>query len=460
MRDHRDLERHGWAQRWQLAIFCAGIWLHAAHSLLVATTMPAAITEIGGADLVAWVFTLYQIGSILAGAVTGRCVLRYGIRPVLVLAACLYAIGCVLCAMAPNMRLLLGGRLLQGCGGGTMVALAYVALERLFPSRLMPRLIAVFSVIWSGAAFCGPLIGGLFAAAGLWRFAFWSFAAQAVLLALAATLSIKPSEPRPADKSAAPVPIGRLFLLASVIVAIGLIGAKPATFSAALLAFAAGLLLWWFLRLDARSAGSRLLPSHSFNPRGTLGAGMIAVAATSIATMSFLVYGPFLLTILHGIDALTAGYLIAAESLAWAAAAVLIAKAKPAAEPWLIRTGSLMILAGLAGFALTVPMGSLWGVLLCAILQGAGYGTMWSFIVRRVIEAAPDHERPLAAAVLPTIQQVGFAIGASACGIVANLTGFQDGIAPTAIAHAAFWLFAAFLPIGLIAAMAAWRAAR
>jgi len=35
------------------------------------------------------------------------------------------------------------------------------------------------------SAFCGPLIGGSFASVGLWRFAFWVFALQALVLIIA-----------------------------------------------------------------------------------------------------------------------------------------------------------------------------------------------------------------------------------------------------------------------------------
>ena len=39
--------------------------------MLAATTLPGAVNEFGGANLIAWAFTLYQLGSITAAAGTG-----------------------------------------------------------------------------------------------------------------------------------------------------------------------------------------------------------------------------------------------------------------------------------------------------------------------------------------------------------------------------------------------------
>ena len=81
------------------------------------------------------------------------------------------------------MLVLLGGRTVQGIGGGALVALVFIAQDRFFPNRLVLRIVACLSVVWMASALCGPLIGGAFATAGLWRLAFWSFAVLSLLLA-------------------------------------------------------------------------------------------------------------------------------------------------------------------------------------------------------------------------------------------------------------------------------------
>ena len=84
--------------------------------------------------------------------------------------------------VSPDMPMMLAGRLAQGLGGGSLVALAFVGVVRLFPIALVPRAMAALSLVWGVSAFCGPLVGGIFAELGQWRGAFFFFAAQSVFL--------------------------------------------------------------------------------------------------------------------------------------------------------------------------------------------------------------------------------------------------------------------------------------
>ena len=85
---------------------------------------------------------------------------------------------------------MLVGRLVQGLGGGAMLALSYVGVSLLFPERLWTRVLAIVSGVWGVSSLVGPLVGGVFASAGLWRGAFWAFAAQALLLVVLTPLLV------------------------------------------------------------------------------------------------------------------------------------------------------------------------------------------------------------------------------------------------------------------------------
>src|SRR5262245_21277769 len=167
-----SVEATGWREIWLpgqrlgLALLSLGVWLHAANSMLAATTMPRAIHDIGGASLLSWTFMLYQLGSIVAGTAAGVLSTRFGLIRAFRLATALYGIGCAICALAPFMSTLLIGRTAQGFGGGALLGLSYVAINRWFPPRLTSRLIGFISAIWSMSALCGPLVGGAFASVG------------------------------------------------------------------------------------------------------------------------------------------------------------------------------------------------------------------------------------------------------------------------------------------------------
>ena len=95
------------------------------------------------------------------------------------------------------MPVLLVGRLMEGIGGGGLMALAFVAVGKLFPPRLTARALAVVSTLWGVSALLGPLTGGLFVAYADWRWGLWAFAAQAAALAVWIALVLR-REPRPA----------------------------------------------------------------------------------------------------------------------------------------------------------------------------------------------------------------------------------------------------------------------
>ena len=86
--------------------------------------VPAIVADIGGVAYVAWTITLYQIGAIVGGYGDRTAVRapRHRARPSA--AALLYGVGCVAAALAPDMAVLLAARLVQGLGGGTLLAWA------------------------------------------------------------------------------------------------------------------------------------------------------------------------------------------------------------------------------------------------------------------------------------------------------------------------------------------------
>jgi MFS family permease len=95
-------------------------------------------------------------------------------------------------------------------------------------------------------------------------------------------------------------------------------------------------------------------------------------------------------------------------------------------------------------------------VVLCALLQGMGLGLCWPSIVHRMTRFSDEAERPLAVTSPETMQRIGYAVGAAAVGIAANLSGLADGISIAAVKATAFWVFAAFVPVLILALVCAW----
>lgn len=372
-------------------------------------------------------------------------------------AAAVYMLGCVASALAPDMGVMLGGRLVQGLGGGAMLALSYVGVSQLFPPQLWPRVLAIVAGVWGVSSLVGPLVGGAFASAGFWRGAFWAFAGQAAVLVAAAPL-LAGTGSRGNDRATA-LPTRQLVALTLGVLAIAAAGVQRAPWAMAACTAAGVAALVLTLRLE-RHAPERLFPPSPLSLGVPWGPGYVAILGLTMGTVSFTVYGPLLMMRLHGVTPLVAGLLVATESVAWTLAAIATANASPGREPALIRGGTTLIAVAVAGLAWTMPRGPVWGLGLWTALQGTGFGVCWAFLLRRIVAGVPEGDGERASAAVPTVQMISYALGAALCGMVANVLGLHDGVPLATVRGVGFWVFAAFVPLAALATASAWHMAR
>ena len=337
-----------------------------------------------------------------------------------------------------------------------LLALTYIAVNRIFPAELMPRVLALISAIWSISAFCGPLIGGTFSTYGHWRFAYWAFALQAVIFLLGAPFVITNSR-KPKSDSPLTFPGIRLAIMSSAIIIVAIAGTTADALMSPVFCLAGIALVWIFLIVDRSTRHVRMFPKAALTIGSKTSLGLFMTCTAAASTMSFLVYGPVLLEVLHGLSPLASGYVIALEAVAWGLLAIVFSGAGAVLERKLIRIGTATVTLAVLVFSLTMPDGPLWAIVLCGLAQGAGFGMMWSFVMRRIIRSVPDEEQDTASSAIPATQQIAFALGAAVAGIVANMAGFAAGLTIETARAAAFWVFAAFLPLALIANVAAWK---
>ncbi len=447
----RDLVEDGRLPKF--ALICAGTWLTAADELMTATIMPSVARDIGGYAWFGWAVATFLLGSILGGASAGRLSVRFGLRPALAIGGGAYALGCAASALAPAIGWFLLGRLLQGLGGGWVVGLCYVAVTALFPQTVWARVFSALSGVWGAATLVSPLIGGLFAEAGIWRGAFWLFAAQGLGFIAAAWVMVGTplrAEQAPAGRP----PYVQVLALTVSVVAIGAAGLWPTGQEAAISAAVGLVVFGLFLWLD-RSSPSRLLPRSASDPRTAAGAGLLMIFALQASTIAFSVYGSQLLQTLRHARPILAGYILGGSAFAWTAGALGVAGRR--ADRLFIRLGAVIITLALVGLALSVPHGGLPLIAFCVMAQGGGFGLAWSFTAARVVANVPESERAFASSSMPTAQLIGAVVGAAAAGAIANLLGFANGVTIARASLAGFWLFASFIPLALIGCLAAWR---
>ncbi|MBM3225227.1 MAG: MFS transporter [Candidatus Tectomicrobia bacterium] len=195
------------------------VGIHAIDVFIIATVLPSVVEEIGGAAFYAWSTMLYVVASILGAAGGGLARARWDVRRSYTLGTVLFLVGSLGCALASSMAWLLLARGLQGLGGGMLMALSYGMVGELYPESLRPRMFSLISGMWGAAALLGPSIGGIFAALGWWRGAFWSALPVIGGLAALAWLTL-PATTHPRLPTAGRPPWQRLTLLGLGVLAV------------------------------------------------------------------------------------------------------------------------------------------------------------------------------------------------------------------------------------------------
>lgn len=436
-----------------------GVMLHAINIFIATTILPSVVRDIGGIDYYAWNTTLFVAASILGSALSARLLGRAGPRGAYFIATLLFAAGTLVCAVAPSMPMLLGGRLVQGLGGGFLFALSYAMIRLVFAESLWPRAMALVSGMWGVATLLGPAVGGVFAELELWRAAFWSLMPLAALFAVLA-LSVLPRRSQDAVERS-PLPLTQLVLLTLAVLAVSL-----ASVSAQVVWNLAGLVLAAVLTAlligTERRARQRLLPVGALGLSSGLTVLYATMALLAIAFTGGEIFVPLLFQVLHQQSPLAAGYLAALMAAGWTLGSLTGAGASGRGVDHAIIAGPLLGLLGLGMLALLMGVesdGGGWALTpICVALLsiGLGVGLAWPHLLTRVLQMAPADEQPLAAASITTVQLFATALGAALAGMVGNLAGLLEPGGVRGAVQASDWLFGVFAlapALGVLTAM-------
>jgi predicted MFS family arabinose efflux permease len=382
-----------------------------------------------------------------------------GVRGTYCAGVTVFGVGSLLCSVAPTMEWIVAGRLVQGFGGGFEAAVAYVIVRHTLPEPVWPRAIALVSGMWSVSVLMGPLVGGLFARWGDWRGAFVLVAAIAAFLVVGALVVLRPAAQN-RKQSPSRVPAARVALICLAIGSTSVASTAATPIAEAALIVLSILALALMLRLN-HDAATPLLPRDSFLVHTPTGAGLWLVLLLCITYSPLQLYVPIFLQRLHGFDPLAAGYAVATASMGWTAASLATAGAVGLWRDRLTLAGPVTMGIGLMGIALLMPAPTSFGLYIAIALVGVGIGQCWPLVAHRVMSGARPGDETVAASSVPTVQQMGFALGAALAGLAANASGLGRETVAGNMAEAAFWLPASFVAPAAFACLAgAWLVVR
>ena len=435
-----------------------GVALHAVNMFIVATILPSVVRDIGGLSYYSWNMTLFVMASILSSALSPHLLAAYGPRRAFQLAITVFSAGTVLCALAPDIGWMLVGRTLQGMGGGALLGLSYSSVRIVFPERLWPRTMALLSSMWGVATLLGPAVGGMFAQAGLWRWAFWSVIVLAA--GLAAVVQTQLGRRSSLPQQARGVPFVQLGLMVLAVLAVSVASLSPLAWKN-LLGVAAGCVLTLAIVAVDKRGRTRLMPDGAYE-LARMGAVYACIALLSLVITSE-IFVPYFLQVLHGHGPLAAGYLASLISIGWTTGTVSSAGRTGGIIPGILRTGPIVTAASITalGLLLTVgfpgPLASAGALALPLFGIGLGIGMCWPHLLTHIYKVAPSGQENMASSAIITVQLYAVAFGSALGGMIANAAGFSDPGGVEGAGRAAWMLLVSFsLPPALAAYYVIW----
>ncbi|GAB2593996.1 MFS transporter [Streptomyces capparidis] len=385
--------------------------------------------EVSDANL-AWIVNAYALafgGLLLLG---GRAGDLFGRRRMFQAGIAVFTLASLLGGLAPNERLLIGARVLQGVGAALAAPSALALITTTFPAgRPRNAAMGVYAAMGGIGATVGLLLGGALTDVLDWRWVFFvNIPVGLVVLAGTRTLVEADRHPGRLDIPGAVCGTGGLLALVHGITRGGehgwTDGLTLASFAAA------AVLLPAFLVIQART-GHPMMPLRLFRDRTRSGsyATMLFIGAGMFATFYFLTLH---MQLILEYSAVRTGFAYLPFSVGMGVAAGVSSKLVARLAPRVIAApGLLVAAAGMFWFSALEPDSSYTGHLMPAMFVTAlGLGMSFVPMTLGAVSGVRHEDSGIASALLNTAQQVGGALGLAVMSTIS--TSAADGKLPDA----------------------------
>jgi EmrB/QacA subfamily drug resistance transporter len=439
--------------RWVLAATALGSGMAFLDGTVVNVALPAMGEDLD-ADMAGlqWIINGYMLLLASLILISGSLGDRLGRRRIFVVGVIWFAAASAICAIAPNLEVMIAGRVLQGIGGALLTPGSLAILQTTFEHSDRGKAVGAWSGLTAVAAAIGPFVGGGLVDSGSWRLIFLIN----LPLALVTVLITLRHVPETRDETAT----GRLDLQGAVLATVGLAGLTFGLISAGergfgdalvlvTLAIGAGALAL-FVEVERRSSHPMLPPGIFANIRFT-GANLVTVVvygALGTATFLLIVY----LQTALGYDALWAGaallpmtvLMLGLSGYAGGLAEKIGARIPMTVGPLLMAAGFLLMLR-------IKPGASYVGAVLpSVIVLGFGLVATVAPLTATVLSSVEDHHAGIASGVNNAIARSAQLMSVAAIPIAAGITGdtYRDPVAFSNGFGNAMWISAVLAAVG------------
>lgn len=401
---------------------------------IISTILPQVAQALGGMALYAWAGTGYFLACAVTIMIFGRLGDLYGRKPLILLSLVLVALGSVLSGLSQTMSQLVAFRVLQGLGGGMMIATAFAAPADIFPDpKQRVRWMVLLSSTFAVASGVGPVLGGVVTEALGWRAAFFVIPVTAIIAFVMIWRFFPRLQPVSPDQHRMDW-VGALLMAITVgapLVGIELLTGKESTVPTwvALAVIVSTVVSGYLLLKVERRVPTPIFPLRILQTRQ---AQFINLASILSGAVMFILifYIPLQFQDVFGFSPIVAGALITPLVAGMPIGSIINGRLFPReTNPQrLMLLGSILLGLGCA-FALTfTAQSAVWWVLLSMTFCGLGLGFLLPNFTLFMQIVANRQDVGVASALVQTTRALGSAVGTALVGVAIAELSIRSGL--------------------------------
>ncbi|MGQ5521922.1 DHA2 family efflux MFS transporter permease subunit [Chitinimonas sp. PSY-7] len=395
---------------------------------IVNVAVPHMMGSLGATlDEITWVSIAYVVANVIVLPISGFLANQFGRRNYLALSILVFTIASWACGNASSLGELVFWRIVQGLGGGGLIATAQATLYEVYPVKEMASAMAIFGMGIMFGPSLGPTVGGWITDTWSWP---WIFYINLPLGAIALLLVLVYVPDSAHRKDIVTVDYIGLILLAVGIGALQLMlerGERLEWFeSAEIIAYTVTsvLALIGFVIRELEFAhpivNLRIMKDLQFS------AGLTFTFFLGAALFSTIFLFPVYAQSLIGFDAFQTGMIILPSAMAAAfampIAAQLMARGVPAYM--LITIGACLFLYAMWGHHLFTTESGMMDFFMPLLLRGLGLGLIFMPLNNLTLARIKPHEIPNATGLYNLVRQLGGSVGIALSATL--LSKFED----------------------------------
>jgi EmrB/QacA subfamily drug resistance transporter len=393
-------------------------FIPAVESAIVATAIPTIVGDLGGFQLLSWVFAVPLLAQAVTIPLYGRLADIYGRKRIFFTGTSIFLVGTLLCGFARSTAVLILFRAIQGLGSGAIQPIAITIIGDVYTPAERARIQGYFSSVFGLAAIVGPALGAFLVLHVHWSVVFWvNVPIGLIAIAMFATFLDERIERR---EHSIDYPGGMLLVVGVGALMVALVqgrtlGLQNIAGLAILGVSALGLLF-----VHERRTAEPMLPLRLWRLRvvalsNCAGFGASAVMMAASALLPIFVQG------VMGRSPAVAGLVIGAQSVSWMFASF-------AAGRLMVRTsyrltaaiGGVCLVAGALVLLALDPASDPLTPAIGAFLLGIGMGFCNTTFLVAIQASVGWHERGVGTGSQMFMRMLGQSVGAAVFGAIIN----------------------------------------